>query len=289
MQRCLTVPRAMFAPACLLIVLSGMFCPPRAIALEVFFQWGTGSLSIIDNVSIFDTDPNANIIKFGPIILPDYTVAGEVDIGSGPNLTSVIGNPSASIRLTNFTAEATTVPQFPLRVGLRNPLTGTYSNLVGGDSIDAYVEHAFGSPIPAGQDELQFWQGYLGLFKFSPPFGPNPPIPNPAVPANSPLLPYPTYGHGPYALPGTFTNPLLGADLYFYLGGQGDRFVLLNSAEVGFRIVPEPPAGVLAAIAAFGALGLRARVVVRNPVRRPASSARQVPPDIAPVPVRRFR
>lgn len=224
-----------------------------AAALEVFFQWGTGSLTIVDNDKNWDTNNTKGVIDFGPIILPDYTVQGTVDLGSGPNLSSVIGTPSASLRLTNFQAEATTIPQFPLRVGMRENLTGTYSNLIGGDAIDAYVGNSFGSAVPAGQDELVFWQGYLGILTFGSANGPNPPIPNPLLPANSTPLPYPSYGHGPWALPGTYTNPLLGADLYFHLGGQGDLFILYTSAEVGFTIVPEPSTLALA-LTAGGAL-----------------------------------
>lgn len=247
------------------VVLAALTTAPAA-ALEVFFQWGTGSLTITDNQFGWDTNNTLGIIDFGPIILPEYTVQGTVDLGSGSNLASIIGTPSASLRLTNFQAEATVVPQYPLRVGFREFLTGTYSNLIGGDVLDAYVDHAFGSAIPAGQDEIIFWQGYLGILTFPPPFGPNPPIPNPFLPANSPALPYPTYGHGPYSLPGTYTNPLLGADLYFYLGGQGDQFILLSSAEVGLRIVPEASTltmiatGVAGLLAAGARLRRRARV-----------------------------
>jgi hypothetical protein len=202
---------------------------PKAVALEIFFQWGSGTLSITDN-SGFDNNATTGIIDFGPVILPEFTVAGTLDLGSGPNLSSVIGNPSASLRLTNFTAEAIIPPQFPLRVGFRETLNGTYSNLIGGDAIDAYVGNSLGNAMPAGQNTLDFWQGYLNLLTFPPPFGPNPPIPSPALPAKSAPLAYANYGHGPSALmPGPYTNPILGADLYITLSNPGEQFILFSS------------------------------------------------------------
>jgi hypothetical protein len=90
-------------------------------------------------------------------------VQGTVDLGNGSNLASIIGNPSANLRLTNFQAEASVVPQYALRVGFREQLSGTYTNLIGGDVIDACVDDAYGSAVPAGQDEIVFCRGILGF------------------------------------------------------------------------------------------------------------------------------
>lgn len=241
------------------------FSRQSSSALEVLLQWGTGSQIITDNLAGWDNNNTIGVIDFGPIILPDYFISkGTVDLNSGPNLTSIIGSPSASIRLTNLQVEAIGVPQFDLRIGMLENLTGTYTSLVGGDAIDAYVGHISGSAVPAGQDQLMSWQGYLDVLTFPPAFGPNPPIPNPALPASSLPLPYPLYGHGPSPLPGSYTNPILGADLYIQLGGPGDLFILNSSAEVGIGVVPEPSTWALAVVGAGALLCGKRRIARRR-------------------------
>ncbi len=235
---------------------AGVVWGPSAEALEVNFNWGTGNLTIFDN-SLGDTNSTTGIIDFNQS-LPGFNVQGTVDTVAGPTLTSIIGTPSAALRLTNFTAEAVGTPAYQLHVQMLNVLTGTFSGLVGGDAIDPYAANAFGSAVPAGQDVLQFWQGFLDLNTFPPAFGGPVPGGNPFVPASSLPVPYPLYGHGPYALSGTFLNPLLGADLYVELGGNGDQLILPTSGNVGIAVAPEPGTFFLLA------LGLAALVARRT-------------------------
>ena len=174
----------------------------------------------------------------------------------GTTLTSITGGGTAGLRLTNFVAEAVGVPSYPLQVGFKDILSSTFTNITGADVIDAYVSHNPTSvSVPANTDELSFWQGYVGVLTMGTPFGGPVPGGNPLFPASSVPIPYPLYGHGPINYPGTFTNPLIGADLYINLGASGDQFILNSSAEVGIAPVPEPQT---LALFALGGLGLLA-------------------------------
>jgi len=240
----------------LAIVLACLGTRP-ASALDVYVNYGSGYVDVQDNV-FPDADATVGIVQLLNLAVPGYMINGVVDGNVGPTLTSILGSSSAGLRLTNFTAEAVGVPLYPLHIGFKDQLSGTYTGVTGADVIDGFASNAFGSPVPVGTDELSFWQGYLDVQTMGTAFGGPVPGGNPLVPASSPPVPYPLYGHGPASLGGPFTNPVLGADLYLTLGANGDRFTLNSSAEVGIA-VPEPASWLLLTLGGCAVLAARSR------------------------------
>jgi hypothetical protein len=223
-------------------------------------DFNSGSLVINDN-GAGDNNLAVGVIDFNTVV-SGYQLQGTVDLGSGPNLSQLISVPSGSVRLTNFTAEATAANLGQLDIQFSHSLVGSYNNVFAADALDPYAANSFGNAIPAGNDSITNWQGFVSgalITGVSP--GP-PPYFNPAVPASSAPLPYTAVTHGPMLIPGSLVNPVFGAFFSFDLASAGDQLILYSSAEVGFSPVPEPSTWVLCAI------GLVALPLVRRRARR---------------------
>jgi hypothetical protein len=207
-----------------------------AQALVITLDDGNSSITITDN-GPGDNNSLSGIIDFNQSFA-DYKVFGTLDTVAGPTVTSLIGSPSASLRLTNFTAEAINVPSKNFKIQMSDQLTGIYTGIQGADALDAYVAHSSGSAIPANTDQLIDWQGYVSGLAFTPAFGTL--GGNPLLPASSSPVQYPAFGHGPTPFFMVLVNPVLGANLEFYLGAVGNQLLLPTSANLGFTVVPEP-------------------------------------------------
>lgn len=219
-------------------------------ASAVTIDFNTGALTINDN-GAGDTNLAVDIIDFNTIV-GGYLLQGTVDTGAGTNLTNLIGVPNGTVRLTNFTAEATAPGLGQLDINFSHTVAGTFLGVIAADSLDAYAAHATAAPIPAGNDSITVWQGYVsGIVITGVTPGP-PPYFNPPVPASSPALPYPVVSHGPMPLTPLITNPAFGAFLSFDLQSTGDQLLLFTSAEVGFSVVPEPSTLVLFGVSLAG-------------------------------------
>ncbi|MGD9646755.1 MAG: PEP-CTERM sorting domain-containing protein [Pirellulales bacterium] len=205
-------------------------------ARAVTIDFGGGGLVINDN-GVGDTNATIGIIDFNTTF-GGYKLSGTVDTAAGPSIVSLLGSPSAALRLTNFTAEAVGTPG-PLGLQFYDTVAGFFPSVTGADSLDAYVGHATGAPVPPANDLILDWQGFISgvvITGVSP--GP-PPYPNPFLPPASAPLPYSLVTHGPTAM-GAFLNPVFGAYLTFQLGSNGDQLILPSSGEVGVHLVPEP-------------------------------------------------
>lgn len=221
---------------------------------QMGIDFNAGSLFISDN-GVGDSNLAVGVIDFNTIV-GNYSLIGTVDTGVGPNQVNLLGSPNANVRLTNFTAEALTNAAGQFRLEFWNTFAGTYTGVVGADSIDAYVGHASGLPVPLANDSILDWVGYVSGQIITLPWPGPPPYTNPFLPASSPPLPYTVFGHGPAPVPpGTFVNPPVGGILTFDLRSQGDQLILYSSAEVGFTTVPEVHSSLLIAMAS-GLLGL---------------------------------
>jgi len=223
-------------------VLIATTSPAHALVIE----FNGGATTISDN-GIGDLNPAAGILDFNTTV-GLYKVQGTVDLSAGPNVISLIGTPTASVRLTNFTAEALGSSLPALGIKFYDTVAGTYPSLVGADSIDAYAAHATGAPIPPGNDLLLDWQGYIDgwpVFPYSPS---GPPYPSPFVPPLSSPVPYTVVTQGSSTFAGPFTNPVISAYLTIQLGSLGDQFILQSSAEIGFVPVPEVDTFVMAGL-----------------------------------------
>lgn len=216
-------------------------------ARAVTIDFNSGALVITDN-GIGDTNLAADIIDFNTTV-GGYLLQGTVDTGAGTNLTNLIGVPNGSVRLTNFTAEATAASLGQLDIQFSHTVLGTYAGVIAADSLDAYVSHVSGAPVPFGNDTINVWQGFVSGIIITPTLPGAPPYLNPNLPASSPPLPYPVVTQGPMPLTPLITNPAFGAFFSFDLRSAGDQLLLYNSAEVGFAAVPEPGTAVLLGLA----------------------------------------
>lgn len=237
-----------YTPWAIVLLLGSSMSPAWAL-LTIDFNFG--ALTITDNLLGFDSNGAVGIIDFNTTV-GNYSLQGTVDVGvAGPNQVALIGSPSANIRLTNFTAEALVNGAGPLDLQFFDIFPGLFIGSIGADSMDPYVGHATGAPVPAAQDTILNWQGFVAGIVIANPFPNPPPFFNPFLPASSVPLPYTVFGHGPTPLP-AFTNPVVGGYLTFDLGGIGDQLILYTSAEVGFTAVPEPGTFVLGGLAVAG-------------------------------------
>jgi hypothetical protein len=227
---------------------SAICCCPIASAVTIDFNGG--ALVITDN-GIGDLNPATDVIDFNTTV-GGYLLQGTVDTGAGTNLTNLIGVPNGSVRLTNFTAEATAPALGQLDIQFSHTVLGSYSGVVAADSIDAYVSHVSGAPVPFGNDTINVWQGFVSGIVITPTVPGPPPYPNPNLPASSSPLPYPVVSQGPMALTPVITNPAFGAYFSFDLRSTGDQLLLYSSAEAGFSVVPEPGTLVLFGLALAG-------------------------------------
>lgn len=231
-------------------------------AWALVIEFNGGATTISDN-GVGDLNPTAGILDFNTTV-GLYQVQGTVDLSAGPNVISLIGTPTASVRLTNFTAEALGSSLPALGIKFYDAVAGTFPSLVGADSIDAYAAHATGAPIPPGNDLLLDWQGYIDgwpIFPYSPG---SPPYPSPFVPPFSPPVPYTVVTQGSSTFTGPFTNPVISAYLTIQLGSLGDQFILQSSAEIGFVPVPETSTLVMTGLGGFAILMTRKKSFVRR-------------------------
>lgn len=227
-------------------LVSVALAPP---AWAVGVNLGSGAVIISDN-GIGDLNPTLGILDFNQTI-GNYKLSGTVDTLAGPTLVSLLGSPTAALRMTNFTGEAVGTPSGPIAVQFYDTVTGFFPAVTGADSLDAYVGHALGAPVLPGTDVIWDWQGFIsGMVITGVSPGP-PPYFNPALPPLSPPLPYSVVTHGPVPM-GAFINPVFGAFLTFQLGASGDQLILPSSAELGFFSVPEPSTLVLLATGLLG-------------------------------------
>lgn len=231
---------------------------PLTSASAVTIDFNNGALVITDN-GVGDTNLAFDVIDFNTNV-GGYQMQGTVDTGAGTNLTNLIGVPNGSVRLTNFTAEATANGLGLLDIQFSHTVLGTYAGVVAADSLDAFVSHATAAPVPFGNDIISVWQGFVSGIVITPTLPGPPPYLNPNLPPSSPPLPYPVVTQGPMALTPLITNPVFGAYFSFDLGSTGDQLLLFNSAEVGFSAVPEPSTIVLVGLALAGLPLLRRRM-----------------------------
>ena len=223
--------------------LSQLFCAAciclagASSAAAVVIDFNNGALTITDN-GIGDSNLAINVIDFNTNVA-GYALQGTVDLGSGPNLASLISVPQGSVRLTNFTGEATANGLGQLNIQFSHQVTGTYTNINAASALDAYAAHATGAPIAAGNDIITNWQGFVsGALITGVTPGP-PPYPNFFVPAFSLPVPYSVVTQGPTLFP-SLVNPVVGAYFSFDLLSNGDQIILYTSGEVGCAPVPEP-------------------------------------------------
>ncbi len=231
---------------------------PVSTTSAVVIDFNNGALVITDN-GIGDTNLAIDVIDFNTTV-GGYLLQGTVDTGAGTNLTNLIGVPNGSVRLTNFIGEATASGLGQLDIQFSHTVLGTYAGVIAADSLDAYVSHATAAPVPAGNDLINVWQGFVNGIVITPTVPGPPPYLNPNLPASSLPLPYPVVTQGPMALTPLITNPAFGAFFSFDLGSTGDQIQLFNSAEVGFTAVPEPGTFVLLGLALAGLPLLRRRL-----------------------------
>jgi hypothetical protein len=233
----------------ILLLFCGGFLLGVRPASAVVIDFNSGALTITDN-GIGDTNLAINVIDFNTNV-GGYALQGTVDLGSGPNLASLISVPQGSVRLTNFVGEATANGLGQLDIQFSHQATGTYTNINAADALDAYAAHATGAPIAAGNDNIITWQGFVSGALITGVVPGPPPYPNIFVPAFSPPLPYSVVTHGPTLFP-SLVNPVVGAYFSFDLRSTGDQILLYTSAEVGFAPVPEPSTLALFGIALAG-------------------------------------
>lgn len=221
----------------------------RSDAQAVQIDFGGGALTVVDNLA-GDSNPATGIIDFNATV-GLYKMQGTVDTGAGPNLISLI-SPAASLRLTNFTAEALGNSLSPMIIRFSDVLPGTYSAITAADAIDAYAAQAFGAPIPPGNDMLLDWQGYVDGWPIFPYNPGSPPYPSPFVAPFSAPVAYSVVTQGPSTFTTPFNNPVFEAILTITLGSTGDQFILQNSAEIGVAPVPEASSLALMGIGSLG-------------------------------------
>lgn len=245
---------------------------PDARALQV----DVDSQLITDN-SLWDIDGTIGVIEFDSTSVgTGFATASGIDAkgrvlltGPGGALAQVL-NTNSQLVLTDFVADRPgSLVGGPIQLSISFEHTFA-SPLVPGvaiaaDIIDAWSDDGSGnmvftsgngSPLAAGEDTLDFWQGYVDNIPIGLPFGPTPPIPNLAGLAQQ----YPLYGHGPDTLlicGGLVCPPTVRGELDFSLGGPRNQFILFSSAEVGFALVPEPAASLLGLVALAALAGLR--------------------------------
>lgn len=259
----------------------------RALALSTLLSILTGAPvanavsvnvdgQVIADQSFWDLDPTVDAIQFDSTDpLQGFTTSSGIDArgdvvlaGPGGALAAILPT-GPRLVLTNFVADWYQ-PLGPGPHTFNIVFSHTFATWIPGIFTAADVVQAFqddgsgltvytpgGAPVSFGEDAILAWQGYVNSLPIPTPFGPAPPIPNPAGLGN----PYPLYGHGPSVmsiLPGALIQPTLVGDLTFSLGGPRNQFHLPNSAEVGFSAVPEPGTALLLAIGC-GAIGLFGR------------------------------
>jgi len=202
----------------------------------VSIDFNAGTLVINDNLA-GDSNLTLGIIDFN-VAVGGYKMVGTVDQKAGPSVVSLLGTPSAALRLTNFTAEAVGSPP-QMAIQFYDTVGGFFPAVTGADSLNAFVGHVTGAPVPPANDLILDWQGFVSGVVITGLLPGPPPYPNPFLPPSSAPLPYAIVTHGPTPM-GAFTNPVFGAYLTFQLGSNGDQLILPSSAEVGILAVPEP-------------------------------------------------
>lgn len=244
----------------------------EARALQVLVD---GQL-ITDN-SLWDIDATSGVIEFDSTSVgTGFATTSGIDAkgrvlltGPGGALAQIL-NTASQLVLTDFVADRpASLVGGPIQFSIDFEHTFT-TPLVPGVAIAADIIAAWsddgsgnatffngnGVPLAAGEDTLDFWQGYVNNIAIGLPFGPTPPIANLAG-LNQP---YPLYGHGPDPLllcGGMLCPATVKGELDFSLGGPRNQFILPNSAEVGFALVPEPEVALLALAALAALAGLR--------------------------------
>jgi hypothetical protein len=228
---------------------------------------------VIPDQSFWDLDPTVDAISFdsndafqGFATTSGIDARGDVLLAGGGALASIVAGPT--LVLTNFVADWYQ-PLGPGPHTFNISFSHTFATMVQGVLTAADIVQAVqddgtslaiyapgGSPVAFGEDQILFWQGYVNSIAIPGPFGPIPPIPNPAGLGNA----YPSYGHGPSVmniLPGALIQPTLQGDLTFSLGGPRNQFILPNSAEVGFSPIPEPATALLVGLGCAALAGRR--------------------------------
>lgn len=205
---------------------------------------------VIDDNTANDLNPTLGIVEFNNVTsgwttASGYDFQGTVELvpGSAASLGIVGGD---VLRLTDFIAEVPTggTPGVPVEVTFlyAYPIAIT----TGGDAEDliaAFSDDSTGTPLVAGEDSLNRWQGYVATIST---FEPIPTLSTGSLP--TPNLaglnqPYALVGHDGLNIPvGDEIRGYLG-ELEFTLGGVNNQFVLYTSAEVGFTpTIPAPNA-----------------------------------------------
>jgi hypothetical protein len=255
---------------CSLLLVAGVAPAARALQVNVDGQ-------LITDNSLLDIDTTAGVIEFDSLSVgTGFATASGIDAkgrvlltGPGGALIQVLNN-ATQLVLTDFVADRpASLVGGPIQFSIdfehtfATPLVPGVA--VAADVISAWSDDGSGNapyfngngvPLAAGEDTLDFWQGYVNNVAIGLPFGPTPPIANLAG-LNQP---YPVYGHGPDTLllcPGMLCPGTVKGELDFSLGGPRNQFILLTSAEVGFALVPEPGLSLLALTALVGLAGLR--------------------------------
>jgi len=271
------MPNAASRVLALLVVLIGIAPAARAVVVNVDGQ-------VIADQGFWDLDPTVDAVRFDSTDpFQGFTTSSGIDAkgdvvlaGPGGALAAILPT-GPRLVLTNFVADRYQ-PLAPGPASFNIVFSHTFATMIPGIFTAADVVQAFqddgsglvvyfpgGSPVLAGEDAILAWQGYVNSVAIPGPFGPAPPIPNPAGLGN----PYPLYGHGASVmslLPGALIQPTLVGDLTFSLGGPRNQFILQNSAEVGFSAVPEPTTALLLGVgcAALGARRGRRRQTARG-------------------------